>query len=33
MYLQLSRLGVVVLGSMIVVGCNTEGSSTRAAAA
>ena len=33
MYVQLSRLGVVVLGSMIVVGCGTEGSSTRAAAA
>ena len=32
MYLQLSRLGVVVLGSVIVVGCSTEGSSTRAAA-
>lgn len=33
MYLLLSRLGLVVLGSMIAVGCNTEGSSPRAAAA
>ena len=30
MYVQLSRLGVVVLGSVIVVGCSTEGSSTSA---
>ncbi len=28
MYLQLSRLGIVVLGSVILVGCSTEGSST-----
>ena len=28
MYLKLSRLGVIVVGSMIVVGCSTEGSST-----
>jgi hypothetical protein len=30
MYLQLSRLGIVVLGSVILVGCSTEGSSTSA---
>ena len=33
MYVQLSRLGVVVLGSVIVVGCSTEGSSTSTRAA
>jgi len=33
MYVQLSRLGVVVLGTLIVVGCGSEGSSPRAAAA
>jgi hypothetical protein len=33
MYLQLSRLGVVVLGSVIVVACSTEGSSTSTRAA
>ena len=33
MDVQLSRLGMVVLGSVIAVGCSTEGSSTRAAAA
>ena len=33
MYLPLSRLGMVVLGSMIAVGCSTEGSSKSAAAA
>ena len=33
MYVQLSRLGMVVLGSVIVVGCSTEGSSTSARAA
>ncbi len=33
MYVQLSRLGVVVLSSMIAVGCSTEGSSKSAGAA
>ena len=33
MYLPLSRLGMVVLGSMIAVGCSTEGSSKSAVAA
>ena len=30
MHVQLSRLGVVVLGTLIVVGCGSEGSSARA---
>ena len=33
MHLKLSRLGVFLLGSMIVVGCSTEGSSTSTRAA
>ena len=33
MYVQLSRLGVVVLGTLIVVGCGSEGSSATAESA